>query len=79
MRQFELIKYLEGYLELGSSLRVPGGLVGGSLDVHGHGEDRSMHWAGLGQQAVLKTRVDLIQTHESVHGVIWIRHPPVQN
>ena len=73
------MKYLEGYLELGGSLGVPGGLVGGSLDVHRHGEDRSMHRAGLGQQAVLKARVDLIQTHQSVHGVVWIGHSPVQD
>lgn len=73
------VEYLESYLELGGSLRVPGGLIGGSLDVHRHGEDRSVHWAGLGQQAVLEARVDLIQTHQSIHGVVWIHHPPVQD
>ena len=70
---------LEGYLQLGCSLGVPGGLVGGSLDVHRHGEDWSVYWARLRQQAVLKTRVDLIQTHQSIHGVVWIRHSPVQD
>lgn len=38
-------EYLEGYLKLGGSLRVPGGLIGGSLDLHRHGEDWCMHWA----------------------------------
>lgn len=47
-------------MELGGSLRVPGRLVGGSLDVHRHSEDWSVHRAGLGQHAVLKAWVDLI-------------------
>lgn len=73
------VGYLQGYLQLGGSLGVPGGLVGGSLDVHRHGEDGCVHRAGLGQQAVLEARVDLIQTHQGVHGVVWIRHPPIQD
>lgn len=72
-------KYLECYLELGASLGVPGGLVGGSLNLHRHGEDGSVHRTGLGQQAVLEARVDLVQTHQSIHGVVWISHPPVQD
>lgn len=79
MQLFELCWYLEGYLELGGSLGVPRGLVCGSLDFHRHGEDWSVHWAGLGQQAVLKARVDLVQTHQSIHGMVWIGHPPVQH
>lgn len=74
-----VFKYLEGHLELGGSFRVAGGLVGVSLDVHGHGEDWSVHRARLGQQAVLKARVDLIETHQSVHGMVGIHHPPIQN
>lgn len=73
------VKYLESYLELGGSLWVPGGLIGVSLDVHGHGEDGSVHRARLGQQAVLEAWVDLIETHQSVHGMVGIHHPPIQN
>lgn len=79
MTIFEYHWYLEGYLELGSSLGVPCGLVGCSLDFHRHGEDWSMYWAGLGEQAVLQAWVDLVQTHQSVHGVVWISHPPVRH
>lgn len=71
--------YLQGHLELGRSLGVPRGLVGGSLNVHRHGKDRRVDRARLGQQAVLKARVDLVQAHQSVHGVVWISHPPVQD
>lgn len=66
-------------MELGGPLGVPGGLVGGSLNVHRHGEDWSVDRTGLGQQAVLEARVDLVQTHQSVHRVVWICHPPVQD
>lgn len=75
----ERAEYLEGHLELGRPLGVAGGLVGGPLDVHRHGEDRGVHWAGLREQAVLQARVDLVETHESVHGVVRIRHLPVQD
>lgn len=72
-------EHLESHLELGRSFGVAGGLIGGSLDVYGHGEDRSVHRTGLGQEAVLEARVDLIQPHQGVHGVVRIRHPPVQH
>lgn len=72
-------KHLERDLQLGSSLGVPRGLVGRSLDLHGHGEDGCVHGAGLGQQAILEPGLDLVQTHQSVHGVVGIRHPPVQH
>lgn len=72
-------EYLQGYLELGGSLGVSGGLVGGSLNLHRHGEDWSVDWTGLGQQTVLKAWVNLVETHQSVHGVVWIRHSPVQD
>lgn len=66
-------------MELGGPLGVAGGLIGGSLDVHGHGEDWSVHGAGLGQQAVLEAWVYLIETHQCVHGMVGIHHPPIQN
>lgn len=72
-------EHLESHLQLGRPLGVAGGLVAGPLDVHGHGEDRSVHGARLGQQAVLEARVDLVQAHQGVHGVVGVGHPPVQD
>jgi len=73
------LEYLEGHLELGGPLGVAGGPVAGPLNLHRHGEDRRVHRAGLGQQAVLEARVDLVEAHQGVHGVVGIRHPPVQD
>lgn len=70
---------LQGHLQLGRPLGVPAGLVCGSLDLYRHGEDRRVDRTRLTQQAVLKARMDLVQTHQSVHGMVRVSHPPVQH
>ncbi|TNN40919.1 hypothetical protein EYF80_048911 [Liparis tanakae] len=68
-----------GDVELGRLLGGPGCFVDGSVQVHRHGEDRSVNRARLGQQAVLQPRPDLVQPHQGVHWLVGVDGFTVQD
>lgn len=50
---FFLPSYLDSDVELGSLLGGSRRFINGSVQIHWHGEDRSVNWARLGEQAIL--------------------------
>ncbi len=67
-----LLSYLDSDMELGGLLGGSGGFVNGSVQIHRHGEDRSVNRARLGQQAILQPRPDLVQPHQGIHWLVGV-------
>lgn len=61
--------HLYGYVQLGGALGGTGRLEGLAVHLHGHREDRDVDRAGLREQLVLETRLQLVEPHQSVHGL----------
>lgn len=64
--------YLHSYVQLGGFLGRARSFINGSVQIYRHGEDWSVNRARLGQQAVLQPRPDLVQPHQSVHGLVGV-------
>lgn len=73
------VSHLDGHVQLGRLLGGARGLVHAAVQVHGHGEDRGVDRAGLGQQAVLQPRPDLVEPHQGVHGLVGVYGFAVQD
>ena len=71
--------YLDGHVQLCRLLGRSGRFVNASVQIHRHGEDWGVNWAGLGEQAILEPRADLVQPHQGVHWLVAVYGFTVQN
>lgn len=66
------ISYLDSNMELGCLLGGSRCFINSSIQVHRHGEDWSVYWPRLGEQAILQPWSDLVQTHQGVHWLVGV-------
>lgn len=59
-------------MELGCLLGGSRCFINSPVQVHRHGEDWSVYWPRLGEQAILQPWSDLVQTHQGVHWLVGV-------
>lgn len=64
--------HLDGHMQLGGPFGRTRSLKSLAINFYSHREDGHMYRAGLGNQPVMETRLQLVESHQRIHSLGWI-------